>query len=173
MKNHIGRATAAIIAASSLVLGGAAVAAAAPSTASAVKASQPAVVKSHTSQTKAQSKPTVVIRDIENKTIEADELATVTPKVKIGKQTKVVSKTLTVVQGGTVLVDGKKKAQLGVGTYEVTTKVEYRTLVKQVVVKVKSKGQKVKQVKKNIWSDILTESKTQTLVIALGPDDQE
>ena len=169
---RFGRATAAIIAASSLVLGSAAVATAAPAPASAVKAHNPISAKSHKSQSKAQSKPTVVIRDIKNKTVEADELATITPKVKVGKQAKVVSKTLTVKQGDTVLVDGKKKAKLGVGTYEVTTKVEYRTLVKQIVVKVKSKGKKVEKVKKNVWSNILTESKTQTLVVALGSDDE-
>ncbi|MFJ6415940.1 hypothetical protein [Paeniglutamicibacter sp. NPDC091659] len=165
MKNRIGRATAAIIAASSMVLGGAAVATAAPSSASAVQ--------SHKSQSKAQSKPTIVIRDIKNKTIEADELATITPRVTVRKQAKVVSKTLTVVQDSTVLVDGKKKAKLGVGTYEVTTTVKYRTLVKQVVVKVKTKGKKVKKVKKNIWSEIQTESKTQTLVVALDSDDNK
>ena len=70
------------------------------------------------------------------------KLATITPKVKVGKQAKVVSKTLTVVQDSTVLVDGKKKAKLGVGTYEVTTTVEYRTLVKQVVVKVKPRARR-------------------------------
>ena len=70
-------------------------------------------------------------------------------------------------------MDGKKKAKLGVGTYEVTTTVEYRTLVKQVVVKVKSKGKKVKKVKKNVWSEIQTESKTQTLVVALGSEDKK
>ena len=49
------------------------------------------------------------------------------------------------VKDGTVLVDAKRRARLGVGTYEVTTKVEYRTLVKQEVVKVKTKGNKVKK----------------------------
>ncbi len=169
MKNRIGRATAAIIAASSLVLGGAAVATAAPSSASAVQRLTNRCSQPH----KAQSKPTVVIRDIKNKTIEADELATITPKVKVRKQAKVVSKTLTVVQDSTVLVDGKKKAKLGVGTYEVTTTVKYRTLVKQVVVKVKAKGKTVKKVKKNVWSEIQTESKTQTLVVALGSKDKK
>ncbi|GAA1498062.1 hypothetical protein [Paeniglutamicibacter kerguelensis] len=169
MKNRIGRATAAIIAASSLVLGGASVATAAPAPASTVKAHKSVAATSH----KSESKPTVVIRDTKNKTVEADELATITPKVKVGKQAKVVSKTLTVSQDGTVLVDGKKKAKLGVGTYEVTTKVEYRTLVKQVVVKVKSKGKKVKKVKKNVWSEIQTESKTQTLVVSLGSEDKD
>lgn len=163
MKNRIGRAAAAIIAASSLVLGGAAVATAAPYSAPAVQGPK--------SQTKAQSKPAIVIRDIKNKTVESDGLATITPKVKVGKKAKVVSKTLTAAHGDTVLVEGKKKAKLGVGTYEVTTTVKYRTLVKQVVAK--SKGKKAKKVKKNVWSDILTESKTQTLVIALGADDEQ
>jgi hypothetical protein len=165
---RLGRATAALAAASSLVLGSAVVASASPAPASAVQAPQPVTVASHK---KAQSTPAVVIRDIKDKTVEADELATITPRVQVGKRAKLVSKTLTVVKDGTVLVDAKRKAKLGVGTYEVTTKVEYRTLVKQEVVKVKTKGHKVKKVKKNVWSELLTETKTQTLVVALEPAD--
>ena len=166
--NRIGRATATLAAVSSLVLGSAVVASASPAPASVAQAPQPITVKN---TVKAEPKPAVVIRDLADRTVEADELATITPRVKVAKRAKLVSKTLTVVKDGTVLVDAKRKARLGVGTYEVTTKVEYRTLVKQVVVKVKAKGKKVKKVKRNVWSDVLTETRTQTLVVTLEPTD--
>ncbi|GAA3702406.1 hypothetical protein GCM10023081_43530 [Arthrobacter ginkgonis] len=165
---RLGRATAALFAASSLVLGSAVVASASPAPASAVQAPQPIIL---THKGKAESKPAVVIRKLSDRTVAAGELATVKPRVKVAKRAKLVSKTLTVVKDGTVLVDAKRKARLGVGTYEVTTKVEYRTLVKQEVVKVKTKGNKVKKVKRNVWSGLLTETKTQTLVVALEPAD--
>lgn len=167
---RLGRATAALVAASSLVLGSAVIASASPA-ASAVQGPQPVAVASYKS--KAQSKPTVVIRDLSDRTVEAGELATVKPKVKVGKRAKLVSKTLTVVKDGLVVVDAERKARLGVGTYEVTTQVEYRTLVKQVVVKTKGKGNKVKKTKRNVWSEVLTESRTQTLVVALEPAEED
>ena len=166
---RLGRATAALVAASSLVLGSAVVASASAAPASVAQGPQPITVKN---TAKKESKPAVVIRDLSDRKVEAGELATVTPRVKVAKRAKLVSKTLTVVKDGTVVVDAKRKARLGVGTYEVTTKVEYRTLVKQVVVKVKTKGNKVKKVKRNVWSDTLTETKTQTLVVALETADR-
>ena len=162
--NRLGRATAALVAASSLVLGSAVVASASTAPASVAQGPQPITVKNKT-----ESKPAVVIRELSDRKVEAGELATITPRVKVAKRAKLVSKTLTVVKDGTVVVDAKRKARLGVGTYEVTTKVEYRTLVKQVVVKVKTKGNKVKKVKRNVWSDTLTQTRTQTLVVALEP----
>lgn len=164
MLNRIARAAGALVAASSLVLGSAVVASASPAPAFVAQGPQPIALRN---TAKAEAKPTVVIRDLSDRTVEAGELATVTPRVKVGKRAKLVSKTLTVTQDGTVLVNAQRKARLGVGTYEVTTTVEYRTLVKQVVVKVKTKGKKVKKAKRNVWSDVLTETRTQTLAVNL------
>ncbi|GER23572.1 hypothetical protein NCCP1664_20670 [Zafaria cholistanensis] len=151
-------------------MGSAVIASASPA-ASAVQGPQPIVVASHKS--KAQSKPAVVIRDLADRTVEAGELATVKPKVKLGKRTKLVSKTLTVMQGDRVVVEGAHKARLGAGTYQVTIEVKYQTLVKQVVVKTKGKGNKVKKTKRNVWSAVLTESDRQTLVVVLEPAEED
>lgn len=96
---------------------------------------------------KTTTKAAVYIGKLKSQSVASGKKVTVKPRVSSTGKTSVKSKTVTVKKGTKTLVNKKKYAKLGVGTYKVTTTVKYKT----------KSG--------STWSKTKAKSKTQTLKI--------
>lgn len=100
----------------------------------------------------AEAAPNVTIHKIAGETIAEGAKANVRPKVTRASQVKITSKTITVKNGDTTVVDRKKSARLKAGTYRVTTRVTFKTW-------------KVTKENKREYSSARHKSRSQTLKI--------